>query len=374
VGPGVYSMPTHMDSRAKNRELAVRFERWLVLQRYSPVTREMYTRTVREYVKFLDARQVTRSNHLDVQEFLAQQAARGILPRTVLYKLYSVRIFFDFLSLGGLINWTPPRMVQMRSVRRHVPHVLTQQEVRRVFRAARTTHERALVEVFYGTGCRTDEVRTMLIEDIDYVRRRIKVRGKVGTRYVLFSPRVERALRAYVGERREGYVFVEQKPLQSYRPNACGELPGTWKCRWKRYDSKGRVAGIENAGVRSSQGMDYQKAWAYFVKVARRNEAQRPIGSRPLAHATIQKAVQRVGLRAGVRINPRNFRHTYATHLLDNGADLRTVQELMGHTSIVSTQLYTHVSKQVVQRAYDRFYPGRTLAKKNGGGRRGESE
>lgn len=79
----------------------------------------------------------------------------------------------------------------------------------------------------------------------------------------------------------------------------------------------------------SEKKMDYQQAWAHFVKVAKRDEAQRPLGSRPLSHATIQKAVQKVGLRVGIRINPRSFRHTYAMHLLDNGADLRTVQELM---------------------------------------------
>jgi integrase/recombinase XerC len=318
----------------------------------------MYSRSVREYLKFLNGRLATLSTHFDVQEFLAEQAARGILPRTVLYKLYSIRIFFDFLCLGGLITWTPPRVVQMRAVQRQVPHVLTIQEVRRLFRATKTPHERALLEVFYGTGCRTDEVRTMLVEDIDYVRRRIKVRGKVGARFVLFSPRVEGALRRYIGTRRHGYVFVEQKPLQSYRPNVTSMLGG-WKCRWKVYDSGGKISAIRNCSLLPKARMDYQQAWAHFAKVAKRDEAQRPLGSRPLAHATIQKAVQRVGLRAGVRINPRNFRHTFATHLLDNGADLRIVQELMGHTNIHSTQLYTHISKNVVQRAFERYYPGR---------------
>jgi integrase/recombinase XerD len=158
----------------------------------------MYTRAVREYVKFLGGRFATQSNHLDVQEFLAEQAAKGILPRTVLYKLYSVRVFFDFLSLGGLINWSPPRIVHMRRVERRVPPVLTVKQVRRLFRAVRTIHERALLEVLYGTGCRTGEVRTMLIEDIDFVRRRIRVRGKVGTRFVMFSKHVGTALRRYM--------------------------------------------------------------------------------------------------------------------------------------------------------------------------------
>lgn len=138
--------------------------------------------------------------------------------------------------------------------------------------------------MFYGTGCRTDEVRTMLIEHIDYMRRRIKVQSQVGTRFVLFSIRVERALRRYIGDRRQDYVFAQQKHLQSYRPNWTLAAPGGRKCRWKLYDASGGLGDSEKK-------MDYQQAWAHFVKVAKRDEAQRPLGSRPLSHATIQKAV-----------------------------------------------------------------------------------
>ena len=341
----------------KNREIALRFDRWLKLQRYSPITRDMYGRAVREYIKFLGDRFVTKSTHLDVQEFLAEQASKGIKPRTVLYKLYSVRVFFDFLSLGGLVKWCPPRFVKMRRVPRTLPKVLTVEDLRRLFSAAKTPHERALLEVLYGTGCRTDEVRTMLIEDIDFARRRIRVRGKVGTRYVMFAKRVGNALRRYLAKRRDGYVFIEVKPLQTFRPSASSALQRSWRCRWKRYDAEGRVIGIRDDYVKVGKRMSYQEAWVYFAKLAARDLAQRPVGVRPLCHASIQKAIKRIGFRAGVDANPRHFRHTFATHLLDNGADLRDVQELMGHTSIRSTELYTHVSRERVERAFDKFHP-----------------
>ena len=353
----MYSCP-HMNSlRMRNSELVVRFDRWLLLQKYSPITRDMYTRALREYVKFLDGRSVTKSTHLDVQEFLAREAAKGILPRTVLYKLYSIRVFFDFLCLGGLIKWTPPRVVQMRKVERRVPAVLTLQDVRRVFRAARTPHERALVEVLYGTGCRTGEVRTMLAEDVDFARRRIRVRGKAGTRYVFFAKRVGDALKRYLGGRRKGYVFVEVKPLQSFRPARPGKLLRGWRCRWKRYDANGKVIGVRNGYVRVGRNMSYQEAWVHFTRIAESDLAQRPLGARPLCHAAIQKAVQRIGARAGVTVNPRNFRHTFATTLLDNGADLRVIQDLMGHATIRSTQFYTYVSRKAAQRQFERYHP-----------------
>jgi site-specific recombinase XerD len=344
-------------TRMTNGELVVRFDRWLMLQKYSPITRDMYRRAMREYVKFLGERSVTKSTHLDVQEFLATQAAKGVLPRTVLYKLYAVRVFFDFLCLGGLIKWSPPRVVQMRRVERRAPAVLTVDQVKRVLRAARTPHERALVEVLYGTGCRTAELANMLIEEIDYAKRRIRVQGKVGTRYVMFANRVGEALRRYIGKRRRGYVFVETKPLQNFRPTPSTSSRGAWACRWKVYDQKGVARGLRHAYIPAKRRLSYQDAWAHFARIGERSKPQRPMGSRPLCHAAIQKAIQRVGLRAGVVVNPRNFRHTFATHLLDNGADLRIVQELLGHTSIRSTQMYTHVSKAMVQRAFDRFHP-----------------
>jgi site-specific recombinase XerD len=295
----------------------------------------MYTRAVREYVKFLGGRFATQSNHLDVQEFLAEQAAKGILPRTVLYKLYSVRVFFDFLSLGGLINWSPPRIVHMRRVERRVPPVLTVKQVRRLFRAVRTIHERALLEVLYGTGCRTGEVRTMLIEDIDFVRP-----SNSSARQGRDS--VCNVLEARGDGSAEVHVFVERKPLQSFRPMP-GWGPGAWRCRWKKYDKKGKAIGIGNCYLRAGRGMSYQQAWPHFAELAAHERAQRPLGARPLCHASIQKTVQTVGMRAGVMVNPRNFRHTFATHLMDNGADLKVVQELMGHSNIRSTEIYTHM-------------------------------
>ena len=317
----------------------------------------MYGRAVREYLKFLRGRFVIKSNHLDVQEFLAQEAAKGIRPRTVVYKLYGLRIFFDFLSLGGLIKWSPPRFVQPRPLPRSAPLVLTIEQLKKLFRAARTPHERALIEVLYGTGCRTDEVRTMLIEDIDFAKARIRVRGKAGTRYVMFAKRVGNAIRRYMAGRKEGYLFVETKPLQHFRPSPSGAKGVGWRCRWKRYDANGKVIGVRNGFIGVGKGMSYQEAWVHFAKLAERDLAQRPLGVRPLCHNAIQKAVKRIGIKAGVDANPRNFRHTFATHLLDNGADLREVQELMGHTSIRSTEIYTHVSRARIERAFHQFHP-----------------
>jgi site-specific recombinase XerD len=103
--------------------------------------------------------------------------------------------------------------------------------------------------------------------------------------------------------------------------------------------------------------MNYQEAWAHFAKLGERDRPQRPLGIQPLSDGAIQKQIQKVGLRAGVKVNPRNLRHTFATHLLENGADIRVVQDLMGHKNIMSTQVYTHVSKTMAARAFEQFDP-----------------
>lgn len=95
----------------------------------------------------------------------------------------------------------------------------------------------------------------------------------------------------------------------------------------------------------------------YFSKLAEGDRLLRPVGFRALSSAAIQKVVQTIGLRVGLKINPYAFRHSFATHLLDNGADLRVIQDLLGHNSIRSTQVYTHVSKKQLQRTFDQFHP-----------------
>jgi site-specific recombinase XerD len=341
----------------KNKELVKRFDRWLLVLRYSPITRDMYARAAREYLKFLGEKFVTRSDHLDVQEFLAREAAKGVRARTAIYKLYAMRIFFDFLNLGGLVKWSPPRFVQPRPLRREIPPSLTLEEVGRLFRAAKTLHERALLEVFYGTGCRTGEVQNLLIERIDFENRRIRVDGKSGERLVLFSKHAERALRRYIAGRRQGYMFVSRAPMQAFRPTKNTRPYAGWGCHWKRYNENGKVVGISYAYIPARKQMNYQEAWAHFSRLGERERPQRPLGTRPLCPGAIQKTIQQLGLRAGVRVNPRNLRHTFATHLLENGADIRVVQELMGHRNIGSTQVYTRVSKSLVQGTFDQCNP-----------------
>jgi site-specific recombinase XerD len=342
-------------SRVLNEELTRRFSRWLVGLNYSKCVLDKYPRTVRQFSTFLHARKFLKVTHFDIQEFLANSAAKGQTPKLVREQLYALRVFFDFLNLGGLVKWVPPRMVKMRPMQRHVPKILTQEQLRQVLGAACSRHEIALLELLYGTGCRTGELRTMRIENIDFEHRRIRVTGKTGTRILMFTRTAGRALRTYIGRRESGFVFIEQKPLQKIRPVRCPR--GGWYCRWKVYDEVGNYLLTKAAYISPRKRVKYREAITQFSNLAKDDKLLRPLGVRPLSQSVIQKAVHKIGLRVGVRITPYSFRHTFATHLLDNGADLRVIQELLGHRSIRSTEVYTHVSKKQLQRTFDECHP-----------------
>ena len=304
-------------------------------------------------------RSVLSTTHFDVQEYLSHLAAKNASSLSLRNYLYSLRIYFDFLSLGGLLKWSPPRIVQTRIVGRYVPKVLTVEDMHKVLSAAKTTHERVLLEVLYGTGCRTSEVRTMRIEDIDFKRRRIRVAGKSGERVVMFPRSVVAPIRRYIAGRKNGFLFVESRKLQSLCPAPVAS--GAWRCRWRKYDSTGQFVGWGNGFIRASKRYNYQQALTEFSQKAVRDRIHRPIGLKPLCSAALQNLVRRVAARVGVKAHPYAFRHTFGTHLLDNGADIRVIQELMGHKSIRSTQVYTHVSQtKLARNTFDKCHPRAT--------------
>lgn len=342
-------------NQSLNRELASRYMRWLVVQRYAAQTRYHYGRSVTKFLAFMQRRCILKATHFDIQEHLGNCAASGESPKQVRGELYALRVFFDFLNLGGLVKWVPPRFVKLRRMRRQIPRLLNAREVQRLLKATRTRHERALLELLYGSGCRTGELRNMRVEDLDFVERRVRVHGKSGERVLLFTLTAAKALRRYLGGRTTGYVFVDQKPPQRIRPQRTKY--GQWQCHWKLYDENGSHFLTKSGFIGTKENCSYREAFARFSDLAKNDRLLRPLGLRPLSDAAIQTAVHKVGLRVGLNVNPYSFRHSFATHLLDNGADIRIVQELLGHSSIRSTQVYLHVSKKQVKRVFDRCHP-----------------
>ncbi|MBS1867136.1 MAG: tyrosine-type recombinase/integrase [Acidobacteria bacterium] len=338
-----------------NLELSKRYQRWLVAQHYAAQTQYHYKRAISRFLSFAKTKSVLRINHFDVQEYLALCAASGQSPKAVRGALYALRVFFDFLNLGGLVKWVPPRTVKLRPIKRHIPRVLSYAEIRRLLRATKTHHERALLEFLYGSGCRTSELRNLRVQDIDFEKRRALIRGKTGERLLLFTPTAARSLKRYLGHRSVGYLFVEQRPPQRILPQRTHY--GQWRCTWKLYDDKGNHTLTKCSFIGKKENLSYRQAVERFCELAKNDQLLRPVGLRPLSDSAIQIVVHKIGLRVGLKINPYSFRHTFATHLLDNGADVKIIQELLGHASIRSTQVYLHVSKKQVQQVFEKCHP-----------------
>src|SRR5260221_10780755 len=154
------------------------------------------------------------ANHFDIRDFLVSAARQGHIRFTLKHELHALRIFFDFLNMGGLVPWVAPRFVKIRSPRPRMPHVLSEAQVRCLLEAANNPRERALVEVLYGTGARPGEISTMRIEEIDFDAGRIRVTGKGGTRFILFGKPASKAIRRYLAGRTSGFLFTQGRPRQ----------------------------------------------------------------------------------------------------------------------------------------------------------------
>ena len=167
-----------LSGAALNEELAARYARWLIVQNYSAGTRDIYCRSVRHFTTFMGSTIVTQSGHFDVREFLAARAMTKPPSTNLRNELYALRVYFDFLNMGGLVKSVIPRFV---NVRRHPPRnplVLTEEQIHRLLAASKNPRERALIEILYGSGCRTGEARTMRVEDLDLAALRIRVTGR----------------------------------------------------------------------------------------------------------------------------------------------------------------------------------------------------
>jgi site-specific recombinase XerD len=338
-----------------NRELCSRFSRWLGVQGYTSATRRHYLVSVSAFCEFLDKLPAPDATHLDIRDFLAVVAQRGLKRASIHREMYALRCFFDFLNLGGLINWAPPRFIRMRRIERSVPRVLSEKQVRALLAATQNIQERAMMEVLYGTGARAGEVRSMRVEDVDLQARRIWVVGKSGPRFLLFPKSITNCVRKYIGNRREGFLFVNRCPPQTVKIFLTKN--GIWRSYYYAHDPNRGCSRRFYWYLPHGKGLTRKQALRRVRREMPHSVRRIPVGQKPLGCVTVRYVVKRVGLRIGIHVNPFILRHTFATHLLDHGADIRMIQKMLGHVSVGSTQAYTFVSMKQVQKALDKYHP-----------------
>lgn len=292
---------------------------WLVLERgRAPRTCEAYRRDLSGYCEVLTARGRTpeTAREEDILAHLRQLQNRGMAPASVKRTMTAVRTFHQFLVVDGLRNDDPGSHIELPRVPTSVPKALSEAEVDAIFDAVDgidrvSRRDRAMLEVLYGTGMRISELVGMSLNDLDMGESAVRVVGKGQKERILPLGRcAQEALVAWLV------------------PAGRGELePERWASR-----------------------QDQEAVWL--------NQRGRRL-SRQGAWGMVKKRAQQVGL--GAKVSPHVFRHSCATHMLDHGADIRAVQELLGHASISTTQVYTMVSKEKLWEAYRAAHPRAVL-------------
>lgn len=287
-----------------------RYVRHLTLHRdLSPHTLRAYRQDLRDFLSFLDTEKKTLEevNAVAIRKFLALAKGNLLSPSTLARKVASLRGFFKFLALEGFLKRNPALMLRGPKRVRKLPLFLTEEQVKKLLEAPlantfKGVRDRAIMEVLYSTGARVAELVALNMEDLDLAGEMSRVRGK-GKKERL-APLGRYAMEALI----------------SYREMVHKKFPLLER-------SRGPV----------------------FLNNRARRLTDRTV-RRILDHY-----IQRLDLNP--KTSPHTLRHSFATHLLNRGANLREVQELLGHKNLATTQIYTHVSMDRLREIYNSTHP-----------------
>ncbi|MFY8330419.1 tyrosine recombinase XerC [Vagococcus carniphilus] len=288
------------------------FLRYIIIERhYSEKTKEAYQDDVLDFFSFL--KETGNEDYLsvtvqDIRIYLSFLHDQSYSRNTISRKLSSLRSFYQFLVKNDILSENPFSYIQMKRQQAKLPRFFYEKEIDALFQQtqgddALDNRNRALLEVLYGTGIRVTECTNIKIKDIDFDTSVVLIYGKGNKeRYVPFGSFAHDAILDYMKHGRDELMTKGKTTHNFLFVNHRGEK-------------------LTDSGIQ------------YILK----------------------KMIEKSSLTAD--IHPHMFRHTFATHLLNNGADLRTVQELLGHSSLSSTQIYTHVTTDTLQKSYRNFHP-----------------
>jgi integrase/recombinase XerD len=265
----------------------------------SPHTVEAYRGDLERFHLFLESSAYTKEK---IVEFLADQRARKFAPSTVARRMIALKVFFKFLKREGVIPQNIALYLETPKQWKTLPEYLTEEEVTKLVSIEEETPEalrdKAILELLYSSGLRVSELCRLKIYDVDDLFVKVMGKGQKERVVPLGKPALE-AIDRYLCEVRSQYDSESETTL-FLTPKG---KPITREYVWKRVKVRAKAVGIMK------------------------------------------------------EISPHTLRHTYATHLLDHGADLRVIQEMLGHATIASTDRYTHVSRVRLQESFNACHP-----------------
>jgi tyrosine recombinase XerC len=285
----------------------------------SPNTVKAYRRDLHDFVTYLaeyygiDGWSWEGVDRLAMRGFLAHLQRRGVGKRTMARTLSGVRSFYRWMHRNEMVEFNPARAVGAPRQEKYLPSYLDRVQIDLLFQMAEAraldgafidVRNLGILELFYSTGMRLSELQGLSLGDLDLVSQQVKVRGK---------------------GRKERIVPVGDHASLALR----------------NYEAK-RDDLLRHVGGRGERS-------AYFL-----TRAGKRIGVR-MVQKIVSGFLDQIDEDAGLSVH--SLRHTFATHLLDAGADLRAVQELLGHASISTTQIYTHTSVERLKQVYQKAHP-----------------
>lgn len=344
-----------------NKGLAKKYDDWMVAMHYAKNTQHIYRKTIRRYVEFMGEKSIAHADHEDIRRYIARISEDGVTLSVVHKDLGTLRLFYDFLHLGGVVDYVAPRFVRLRRPWRNSPAPLSKSQVQRLLAATLTLRERALIEFFYGTGCRLSELLHLKIEDVDFAARIAMVSGKFGKkRVVLLTQSAVEALRAYVGERQNGIAFQKEMPVQK----GCLTIHhGSWISFWREYRKRGERGYRRRKVIGRADRLSFEAATKKHDALMASRRLTRPFRTASLSKMAVQQTLRQIADRAGLKnVTPHTLRRTFATHLFENGAGMEIVKTLLGHVWITTTMKYARIGTDRLAETFERCHPSESLS------------
>lgn len=298
-----------MDNYASERKSFIEYLQ--VEKNASPYTIKYYQHDLDTFFSFMKREgicHINDVNHQIVRIFLTTLYEQKLGRRSVARKISSLRSFFRFLERENVVDSNPFIQVSLPKATKPIPNFLYMEELEKLFEVSDLTdplgqRDQAILETLYATGMRVSECQSLQIQDIDFSIGTMHLKGKGRKeRYVPFGRFAEMALETYIHEGRN--ILLDKAKLPSHH---------------------------------------------VFL-----NARGNPLTTRGI-RLILHKMVEKTSLT--IDVHPHKLRHTFATHMLNEGADLRTVQELLGHENLSATQIYTHVTKDHLRKVYMNSHP-----------------
>lgn len=261
-------------------------------------TEEAYRNDAMFFIEFLDSEnidcfeKITRSH---INRYIRKLRQENYASTSITRKIASLRGWFKWMIANELITSDPTAGLEQPKLSRHLPKVLTIKDLSQIFAEELTTLEKAIIELLYAAGLRVSELSNMTLQNINLDQDYVRCLGKGSKeRLIPIGKKAKDALKIYLQER--DLIILKND-------------------------------------IKTTHLFLNQKA-------------------QPISRQKIYTIIKTLGQKIDKTISPHTLRHSFATHMLENGADLRVVQELLGHSDVSTTQLYTHISKKRLKDIY----------------------